>query len=25
MIDAPSKIDLSQLNELGINLPKIED
>ena len=25
MIDAPSKIDLSQLNDLGINLPKIED
>ena len=25
MIDAPSKIDLSQLNELGINLPTIED
>ena len=25
MIDAPSKIDLSQLNELGINLQKIED
>ena len=25
MIEAPSKIDKSQLNELGISLPKIED
>ena len=25
MIEAPSKIDKSQLDELGISLPKIED
>ena len=25
MIEAPSKIDKSQLDELGVSLPKIED